>query len=154
MRSCMASGTTNLITEKVLDTPMRMLVRKYPDLAETVLDKCYKEKQIEQNISVEMNFEFIEDSFNYQQKKTEESSWLNMFMSGNSSGYEHFTKAFHAKSDEGFEDPYTSDHELVIRNHPIMVMAEHSQRVRNLICIIFILICFFHIRIFYAILFA
>ena len=52
-----------------------------------------------------------------------------MFMSGNSSGYEHFTKAFHSKSDEGFENPYTSDHELLIRNHPMTVMADYSRRV-------------------------
>ena len=56
-----------------------------------------------------------------------------MFMSGSSSGYEHFTKAFHSKADEVFENPYTSDHELIVRNHPMMVMAEHSQRV-SIIC--------------------
>ena len=125
----MTTGTTNFMTEKVLDTPMRMLIRKFPDMAEVVLDQCYREKQIENEFSVEMNFEFIEDSFNYQQRKTQDSSWLSMFMSGNSSGYEHFTKAFHSKSDEGFENPYTSDHELLIRNHPMTIMADYSQRV-------------------------
>jgi hypothetical protein len=64
-----------------LDTPMRMLIRKYPDLAETVLDQvirilpvgninfqlqCYKEKHnLGEGTFVDMNFEFIEDSFNY-----------------------------------------------------------------------------------------
>ena len=51
---------------QVLDTPMRMLVRKYPDLAEIVLDQCYKEKKnLGEGIFVDMTFEFIEDSFNY-----------------------------------------------------------------------------------------
>ena len=86
------------MVHQVLDTPMRMLVRKYPDLAEIVLDQCYKEKQKDQDFLVEMNFEFIEDSFNYQQKKTLETNWVNMFMSGNSSGYEHFSKAFHTSN--------------------------------------------------------
>ena len=45
---------------------MRMLVRKYPDLAEIVLDQCYKEKKsLGEGIFVDMTFEFIEDSFNY-----------------------------------------------------------------------------------------
>ena len=51
---------------QVLDTPMRMLIRKYPDLAEIVLDHCYKEKKNHgEGIFVDMTFEFIEDSFNY-----------------------------------------------------------------------------------------
>ena len=54
------------MVHQVLDTPMRMLVRKYPDLAEIVLDQCYKEKKnLGEGIFVDMTFEFIEDSFNY-----------------------------------------------------------------------------------------
>ena len=49
-----------------LDTPMRMLIRKCPELAEIVLDQCYKEKHIlNEGTIVDMNFEFIEDTFNY-----------------------------------------------------------------------------------------
>ena len=45
---------------------MRMLIRKYPDLAEVVLDQCYKEKKnLGEGVFVDMTFEFIEDSFNY-----------------------------------------------------------------------------------------
>ena len=45
---------------------MRMLIRKCPDLAEIVLDQCYKEKYIiNEGTKVEMTFEFIEDTFNY-----------------------------------------------------------------------------------------
>ena len=45
---------------------MRMLIRKCPDMAETVLDQCYKEKDVlAEGTIVDMNFEFIEDSFNY-----------------------------------------------------------------------------------------
>ena len=55
-----------ILASQVLDTPMRMLVRKYPDLAEIVLDQCYKEKKnLGEGIFVDMTFEFIEDSFNY-----------------------------------------------------------------------------------------
>ena len=141
MRSCMATGKTNIVARKVLDTPLRMLIRKYPDLAETVLDKCYKEKKLAMGSCVEMNFEFIEDTFNYQQKQAQEieTNWLDMFLPTNNSGYDHFTKASNSNScDEGFENPYTNDHELIIRNHPMMVMAEHSRGVRKLVILSFI----------------
>ena len=54
------------LLHQVLETPMRMLIRKYPDLAELVLDQCYKEKKnLGEGVFVDMTFEFIEDSFNY-----------------------------------------------------------------------------------------
>ena len=54
------------LLHQVLETPMRMLIRKYPDLAEMVLDQCYKEKKnLGEGVFVDMTFEFIEDSFNY-----------------------------------------------------------------------------------------
>ena len=143
MRSCMTTGKNNLVATQVLDTPLRMLIRKYPDLAETVLDHCYKEKKLDTSLCVEMNFEFIEDTFNYQPKQAQqiEINWYDMFLSKNNSGYEHFTKAMNSSSnDEGFENPYTNDHEFIIRNHPMMVMAEHSRGVR----IFFILDCIFN----------
>ena len=125
----MKIGATNFVTEQILDTPMRMLIRKYPELAGLVLDRCYKEKEVDQKPCVEMNFEFIEDSFNYQQKPSGDTNWMNRFMSGNSTGYEHYTKTYQYKSRDVFEKPYSSDHELIIRNHPMMVMVEHSRRV-------------------------
>ena len=49
---------------------MRMLIRKYPDLAELVLDQCYKEKKnLGEGVFVDMTFEFIEDSFNYRYRQ-------------------------------------------------------------------------------------
>ena len=130
MRSCRLTGRSNLVTEKILDTPMRMLIRKFPDIAEKVLDKCYKEKNNQNKSFVEMNYEFIEDSFNYQQKKTSETKWFSMFTSGNDSGYEHVTEVSNINASEGFEVPYSTDHELIVRNHPMMIMAEHSRRVK------------------------
>ena len=45
---------------------MRMLIRKYPDLAMTVLDKCFKESNVKNGGTfVNMNFEFIDDSYYY-----------------------------------------------------------------------------------------
>ena len=66
MRSSSVQQGGSLLNSKVLDTPMRMLIRKFPEMAETVLDQCYKEKQVYgEGVFVDMNFEFIEDTFNY-----------------------------------------------------------------------------------------
>ena len=62
------------LPHQVLETPMRMLIRKYPDLAEVVLDQCYKEKKnLGEGVFVDMTFEFIEDSFNYRYTKMHSS---------------------------------------------------------------------------------
>ena len=37
-------ATDGVIENNYLDTPMRRLIRKYPDVAEAVLDKCFKER--------------------------------------------------------------------------------------------------------------
>ena len=45
---------------------MRMLIRSYPELAEQVFDKCIKQSENK----VEMNFEFLEDTFSLNQRTT------------------------------------------------------------------------------------
>ena len=139
MQSIIQSSTwkealrSSMAADNVLDTPMRMLIRKFPDIAEIVLDHCYKEKRLDADTCVEMNFEFIEDTFNYQEKAVKNERWYNnMFRSIDNAGYEHLTKALPAESlDEGFEEPYSKDFDLLLRNHPMMVMVEHSRRVSD-----------------------
>ena len=50
----MAMRTTNTVTdlrgESVPDTPMRMLIRVYPDLAETILDRCYSVEDLDDDL--------------------------------------------------------------------------------------------------------
>ena len=58
-----------------LDTPLRMLIRQIPDLAEKVLDKCCDKQTVvedqsggpgnETHDTIQMNFSLIEDSDNY-----------------------------------------------------------------------------------------
>ena len=45
--------------EFVPDTPMRMLIRRFPDLAEHVFDKCITEKEND----VDFDFQFIDDTY-------------------------------------------------------------------------------------------
>ena len=52
----------------ILDGPLRMIVRTYPDLAERVFDKCIKQKE---GGDVELDFTFLEDSFCLATKETD-----------------------------------------------------------------------------------
>ena len=51
---------------------MRMLIRSYPELAEQVFDKCIKQSENK----VEMNFEFLEDTFSLNQRTTSSGKTL------------------------------------------------------------------------------
>ena len=94
-----------------LDTPFRKLIRKFPDLAEELLDKCYTIKEETSRFEkveevVEMNYEFIEDTFKFVKRK----------------GLEGENK-FGKKDSEKDES-----HEVDITNHPLMIM-KNEQRV-------------------------
>ena len=48
-----------------LDSPMRELIRKFPEMAEKVLNKCVKEEENNQKKVRIYNCEFLEDTFKY-----------------------------------------------------------------------------------------
>ena len=49
-------------------TPMRMLIKKFPELAEKVLDKCYTNKSGDE---VEIDFLFIDDTYSLKKEENE-----------------------------------------------------------------------------------
>jgi hypothetical protein len=58
-----------------------------------VLDRCYKLKQADGEDLVEMNFEFIEDTYNYQPKEQEgEALWYARSRVTDVEDYEHISK--------------------------------------------------------------
>ena len=94
-----------------LDTPFRKLIRKFPDLAEALLDKCFMIKEETSRFEkveevAEMNYEFIEDTFKFVKRKGLE-------------GENKFGKR------DGEKD---ESHEVDITNHPLMIM-KNEQRV-------------------------
>ena len=94
-----------------LDTPFRKLIRKFPDLAEALLDKCFMIKEETSRFEkveevAEMNYEFIEDTFKFVKRKGLE-------------GENKFGKK------DGEKD---ESHEVDITNHPLMIM-KNEQRV-------------------------
>ena len=129
MRSCRAIAGETFTGKSTLNTPMRMLVKKFPDIAEFVLDKCYKEVKRDSEICIEMNFEFVEDTFNYKKivEGTKHSMVMNPFRNQNIA-FQHFTSSnMTEERNEGFEQPYTNDYEMILRNHPMIIMAENSR---------------------------
>ncbi len=100
----------------VPETPLRHLIKTYPDLAEVVFDKCiHKSKSSD---TLEMDFEFIDDA--YFHAKTEEDQ-----------AYKYCDINL---QDEGetcakFKRPYDRNAKIIMDNHPLMIMAKEEQRV-------------------------
>ena len=118
-----------------LDSPMRGLIEKFPEQAELVLDKCYKEIKTSEAIGIEMNFEFIEDTFNYEkiEKKKMDTNIIHRIKNLTELNelkykYQHITESnSNNKKEEGFEEPYTKDFQLRMRSHPLTVMVRYSR---------------------------
>ena len=128
MRSCTTIAGETFTGKSTLNTPMRMLVKKFPDLAEFVLGKCYKEVKRDSEVCIEMNLEFLEDTFNYKMiDGPKHSMVMNPFRQQNIV-FQHFTASnITEERNEGFENPYTNDYEMIKRNHPMIIMAENSR---------------------------
>ena len=94
--------------EFIPDTPMRMLIRTYPELAEEVFDKCIEKKSDQ----VEMDFQFLEDTFS-----------LNKMIrpSGRTVYYYDDLK-------EDNMEPYDDTGTLSMINHPLMLMVKEKQK--------------------------
>ena len=85
-----AMKTVHTVENETPDTPMRMLIRKFPDLAERVLDKCITSREIlkargkddgqsnkkqKSYEEYEFDFQFLDDTFVFEKEvneKTEE----------------------------------------------------------------------------------
>ncbi|XP_050405831.1 transient receptor potential cation channel subfamily A member 1 homolog [Patella vulgata] len=110
------------LTTGILDTPMRRLIRKMPEVAEKVFDKCLSygaEKNPERpNYEITFNYEFLDDAY---------APWMDIKPDSSEYG---------SASDSVFEDEnkvsdtaraYTSDSNLLKTNHPIMIMVSSNR---------------------------
>ena len=116
--------------ENNLDTPLRMLVRKFPDLATKVLDKCITKEAVtvreKKQTKVVFDFGFIEDTFNYQEiadtiqlKKVEAEEEL---------GVRESSKIVRRYEYRPGDNPYSNNSLEVQDNHPLMIMANQKQK--------------------------
>ena len=103
--------------EPIPDTPLRMLIRTFPDLAEDVFDKCIQHG----SSNLEMDYEFLDDTFSLKQKETK---------SGKTKFY------FEELSDETI-DAYDGCGTISMENHPLMLMVEEKQKhlLRHPLCL-------------------
>ena len=109
-----AMKTCSLTGKSTLNTPLRMMIRKFPELATMVLDKCIKDKNenkfflgIEKKDNeFTFDFAFLEDTYNY--KKKEEGK-----------GFEYCYDC---------NDPYVNSALKIQNNHPLMIMNQEKQK--------------------------
>ena len=116
----------------VLDTPMRQLIKYFPQIAETVLDKCRKEiiDESDQKKTISYNFEFLEDTFKY--KLMEENK---------EKVFKHVSERPDDEKDENgdFTQPYTYSGKtkplewftagnVFVDNHPLMTINDYKQQ--------------------------
>ena len=86
-----------------LDTPMRMLIRKFPELAKKVLDRCIKKNEKKENTYL-FDYTFLEDAYHFRKV-------------GSSFSYEEELQP------EPYGRPIT-----VEGNHPLMLMVKQKQK--------------------------
>lgn len=103
-RSAMKSSNV-FVTENgdvIPDTPMRMLIRVFPDLAERVFDKCLEKKE---NGQIELDYEFLDDTFCLRKEGP-----------------------VFASCQPDVRKPYHQNGEVVKENHCLMTMVKKRQK--------------------------
>jgi hypothetical protein len=100
-----AMSTSHVVEEKgnfIPDTPMRMLIRVFPDLAQKVFDKCITRKPE----GLELDYDFLDDSFSLRKEG----------------------KVFVKTDAPDVKAPYHPVGAVVKRNHCLMLMVKRRQK--------------------------
>ncbi|TRY67514.1 hypothetical protein TCAL_06427 [Tigriopus californicus] len=144
-----ALRTTFTVTDrhgtKVPDTPLRMLIRVYPDLAEMVFNQCItveRPKSLENSRSttlvkslpwisgsnVKFDYEFIDDAFYLSEVPADEESGRTIFK---------YSFVDDKNKVKRLEEPYASNGKVWMDNHPLMIMAQQRRRdlLRHPLCL-------------------
>jgi len=88
------------------DTPMRMLIRVFPDLAEVVFDKCTsREKGV-----LDLDCKFLDDTHCWKREVGENGKWQ------------------YVRCPPNVREPYHPKGEIVKQNHCLMLMAKNRQK--------------------------
>ncbi|KAK7065169.1 hypothetical protein SK128_006956, partial [Halocaridina rubra] len=102
-------------------TPFRMLIRKYPDVAEAVLDRCTTTNGLDSDdrkFEVSFNFELVDDTYATGFTGSDGDSISSSVLD-------------HPYDDEGFlldeAEPYTSDARELKTCHPLMLMVRSKR---------------------------
>ncbi|KAK4315298.1 hypothetical protein Pmani_013469 [Petrolisthes manimaculis] len=99
-------------------TPFRMLVERFPDVAEVVLDRCAEvikpPTSTPLHMQEELLVEFLDDTYQIKQQQQSTDKTSNPY---------HDTTG-HLKD---LARPYTSSARMLKKNHPLMLMVEHKR---------------------------
>ncbi|XP_042214247.1 transient receptor potential cation channel subfamily A member 1 homolog isoform X3 [Homarus americanus] len=103
-------------------TPFRMLIKKFPDVAEAVLDKCTTTNGMDSDdrrFAVSFNFELVDDTYTTYQYGNDIDS-----LASNSTLESPF-------DEDGFlldhAEPYTTEARELKENHPLMLMVKYKR---------------------------
>ena len=88
------------------DTPMRMLIRVFPDLAEVVFDKCTSRKKG----VLDLDCKFLDDTHCWKKEVGENGRWQ------------------YVRCPPNVREPYHPKGEIVKQNHCLMLMAKNRQK--------------------------
>ena len=94
--------------EIIPNTPMRMLIRTYPDLAEKIFDMCIKTTPT----CIQMDFTFIEDTYTMTRSRARTGKVF----------FKH--KELSQDNVQSYDDSGT----LSMINHPLMIMVKEKQK--------------------------
>jgi len=100
--------------EAIPDTPMRMLIRRFPELAEQVFDKCINQE--DGNRTAEFDFEFLDDSYS-----------LYRCENGDKVKFK-YKKAADIEDEEVDITGYDGSGTLSMENHPLMLMVKGQNK--------------------------
>ncbi|XP_076466512.1 transient receptor potential cation channel subfamily A member 1 homolog [Babylonia areolata] len=126
------NSTVDTVT-KVVDTPMRKLIKRMPEVAERCFDRCMsygQEKNSEhREFEITFNYEFLDDTYmpwineNYRRlERGDDSSSISETSSVGSAFDEDHHLLPGAK-------PYTSDSNLQKKNHPLFIMVTSEREI-------------------------
>lgn len=96
--------------EEVPDTPMRMLIQEFPDLAEKVFDKCTTRTPE----GLLLDYQFLDDSFSLEKEVDVIAGRRNV--------------AFQSFAPPDVRNPYHSRGEIVKNNHCLMLMVKGKKK--------------------------
>ena len=95
------------------ETPFRMLIKQFPDLAEKFLDVCCEKDESDDSETnqdeIKINYDFIEDTSCFLKSKSKEGQF------------------FHKDEIPGDDLGSFTKHKVVIENHPLIIMANEKQ---------------------------
>ena len=130
-----------------LDTPLRKLIRRFPDLAEEFLDNCCQvevkqtregpldETDVEEEDVINMNYDFIEDTHKYDVIEDDNRKQDNEYFYRKDNAtlpklgrrLSFPTPKYKAKRKSAKGDRIPEPHVVDIKDHPLMIMADERK---------------------------